>query len=89
MKHKDYSQAVGGWSPRWARPTSSAEIMIVPTPAGYVYVWRGETSTYMRVIFDGRVYTRAFAKGYSQKYCVTLAKRFVSELAEVAEVGDE
>jgi len=53
---------------------------IIRTPRGHVIVQSEPGYTLFTVAIDGRGYRRQIDKGFSRRYLVTLAKRFVEEL---------
>jgi hypothetical protein len=56
---------------------------VVKTKLGFVYVYRQWDSlrplTTMEVIYGGKTHRRRWDVCYSERYCITLAKRFIRE----------
>jgi hypothetical protein len=56
---------------------------IIRTKLGLVYVYRqwdlDHPLTMLEIIYGGKVHRRQWETCYSERYCVTLAKRFIRE----------
>lgn len=90
-KYHDSSHGLGDACSTVIRdePEGGVYEVFVPTDYGFakVIAFEGNTFSYSRItiIFNGRVYERRYPKAYRQPHLVTLAKRFATELAGLAD----
>lgn len=90
METRDAVWSITGVSPVGTQPTNEWVQLVIPTKQGFVLADvcihpsnPSRDSTQLRFIHNGKLYSRWFnGRAYSQRYCVTLAKRYVQDIRE-------
>ena len=88
----DYTKQVSAISWHSYIESGNMALLVVPTKVGFVRVttWlateRRHDITELHFVHDGKMHTRMIrGQRYSERYCVTLARRFAHEIGGVRE----